>query len=668
MTKGRKDKGYGRKGADKVRAYRPRLPAVATIEGPKAFSPGAAVLAAAAQATSDARVALPEPAPDEHPAGANDALDRLAANVTKITEAGRKVAEAWSANPEGLKGQAVIADSVADAVRTLSRVGAFWLADPQRFAQAQSDLAGQMIDLWSNTLQRYTGETTQPLIAREKTDKRFASPEWDHPFFDYLRQAHAISTNWAKRCVEGNDDLDPRTRAKADFYLRQIASASSPSNFLLTNPDLLKATLSSEGENLVEGLRLLAEDLEAGGGQLRLRQSDSGSLELGRDMAATPGKVIFRNDLIELLQYAPTTAEVFKRPVLVVPPWINKFYILDLNPAKSYVRWMVEQGLTVFVISWVNPDARHADKGLAEYMHEGVLAALDAIERATGERDVSATGYCVGGTMLSMTLAWMAARGDTRISSATLFAAQTDFTDPGDLAVFADEATIASTEKHMAEVGYLDGAMMANAFNMLRPDDLIWSYVVNNYLRGKEPPAFDLLSWNSDATRLTRASHSAYLRACYLNNDLTQGRFTLDGARLDLRAVTVSIYSLATKEDHIAPARSVYRGTQFFGGPVRYVLGGSGHIAGVVNPPASGKYQFWASEKPSGTFEEWVSRATETKGSWWPDWLAWLTAQAPEKVAARVPGEGGTAGARRCARRLRAGEGVSRCDPKRHRL
>ena len=595
--------------------------------------------------------ALPETAPPEiappkkEDAGKaeakdTDVIDRFADNATRIVEAGRKVAEVWSSHSQAPQGQSVIVDSIADVVRTLGRASEFWLNQPERRAQAQADLCGRMVDLWANTLKRFNGETAEPLVSRQKSDKRFADPGWDHPFFDFLRQAHAISSDWARECLDKSEGLDPKTKAKAAFYLGQISSAVSPSNFLPTNPELLKTTLRSEGQNLVRGLGILAEDLEAGGGQLRLRQSDNTRLELGRDMAATPGKVVFRDDLIELLQYTPTTPEVFARPVLVVPPWINKFYILDLNPEKSYVRWMVDQGLTVFVISWVNPDARYADKGLADYMHEGLFAALDAVERATGQRDVTAIGYCVGGSMLAMTLAWMAAKGDTRISSATLFAAQTDFTEPGDIAVFTDEQTIASVEKHMTSVGYLDGSMMATAFNMLRPDDLIWSYVVNNYIRGKEPAAFDLLSWNSDATRMTRANHSTYLRECYLNNNLSQGRMVLDGVRLDLGAIKIPVYSLATKEDHIAPARSVYRGMQYFGGPVRYVLGGSGHIAGVVNPPSLGKYQFWSNGPLTGTFDEWLSHATETKGSWWPDWLAWLTAQAPEKVAARIPGDG----------------------------
>ena len=636
-----------------------RSPTAAPVKGPKPFvakrsapapikavteapapTPVKAVPAAEPPAKPIAAPLVPAPASLTQAAQGID-VDRLADNAAKIFEAGRKVAAAWSTPGPAAEGAGLTTDTVADAVRTIGRAAEFWLNDPQRFVQAQTAWTTQMIDLWSNTLKRFNGQTDTPLLPREKSDKRFADPQWSSPFFDFLRQAHTISSEWVNGLVERSEHLDPRTKAKAAFYLRQIASAVSPSNFVLTNPELLQLTLKSDGENLVRGLAMLAEDIRAGGGQLRLRQSDAGKLELGRDMAATPGKVIFRNDLIELLQYAPVTEQVYERPVLVIPPWINKYYILDLNPQKSYVRWMVEQGLTVFMISWVNPDARHADKGLAEYMHEGVLGALDAIERATGARDVSAIAYCVGGSMLSMTLAWMAEKGDTRISSATMFAAQTDFSDPGEIAVFTDEPTVAALEKHMAQTGTLEGSMMATAFNMLRPDDLIWSSVVSNYLRGKEPAAFDLLTWNSDSTRMTRANHSTYLRECYLNNNLSQGRMTLDGVTLDLGKITVPVYALATKEDHIAPARSVYRGMQYFGGPVQYVLGGSGHIAGVVNPPSLGKYQFWTDGPLEGSFEDWLSRASETKGSWWPHWLGWLTAQAPNKIAARKPGEGG---------------------------
>ena len=441
--------------------------------------------------------------------------------------------------------------------------------------------------------------------------------------------------------IDDAEGIDQQTRDKAAFYLRQVSSAVSPANFLATNPELLKETFRENGENLVRGMKMLAEDIAAGRGDLKIRQSDSSRFTLGVDMAATPGKVVFRNDLMELLQYAPSTAEVLKRPVLIVPPWINKFYVLDLNPEKSFIRWMVSQGLTVFVISWVNPDARHANKDWDSYMREGIFAALDAIERAIGERDVSTIGYCVGGTLLAATLAYMAAKGDTRVSSSTLLTTQVDFREAGDLKVFADEAQIRVVEQDMKAGGYLAGSKMANAFNMLRPDDLIWSYAVNTYLKGKQPAAFDLLAWNADSTRMTAANHAFYLRGCYLENRLTGGERVIGGERLDLGRVTIPIYDLATKEDHIAPARSVFIGARYFGGPVRYVLAGSGHIAGVVNPPAKAKYQHWTGGQPTGAFEDWLAAATETKGTWWPDWAAWLKAQAPAMVPAREPGAGG---------------------------
>ncbi len=515
------------------------------------------------------------------------------------------------------------------------------MADPQRAFQAQAALTRQFIDLWGSTLQRLQGEQAPPIAAPDAADKRFADPAWrDNPYFDFIKQAYVLTTRWADDLVKRADDLDPHERDKAQFYLRQVSAALSPSNFLATNPELLRTTIAESGENLARGLKMLAEDIEAGHGELRIRQSDARAFTFGVNMAATPGKVIFRNALIELIQYEPTTPQVYKRPLLIVPPWINKYYVLDLNPEKSFVRWAVGQGLTVFVVSWVNPDERHAGKDFDNYMREGILAALDAVEQATGEREVAAIGYCVGGTLLAATLAYMAAVGDRRITSATFFATQIDFTDAGDLKVFVDAEQLKAVEERMAEHGYLEGSQMANAFNMLRPNELIWSYYVNNYLKGKEPMPFDLLVWNSDSTRMPAANHKFYLRHCYLQNDLSNGRMVLGGKTLDLKKVTIPVYELATKEDHIAPARSVFTGAKRFGGPVRYVMAGSGHIAGVVNPPAKPKYQFWADGPPDGAFDEWMAKAKETAGSWWPDWAEWVVAQEPAKVPARKPGGG----------------------------
>jgi polyhydroxyalkanoate synthase len=441
--------------------------------------------------------------------------------------------------------------------------------------------------------------------------------------------------------VRDTTGLDPHTRHKAEFYVRQIVDALSPSNFVLTNPELLRETLTSNAENLVRGMHMLAEDVAAGGGQLKIRQSDSSMFGVGRNLATTPGKVIFQNDIMQLLQYAPSTEKVRKRPVLIVPPWINKYYVLDLAPEKSFIKWCVDQGLTVFCVSWVNPDERLARKTFEDYVNEGPFAALDAIKQATGEDQVHAIGYCVGGTMLAAALAIMAARHDERIASATMLAAQVDFTYAGDLKVFIDEEQVQAIEKRMNERGYLEGMSMVSVFNLLRSNDLIWPYVINNYLKGKAPFPFDLLYWNSDATRLPAANHSFYMRNCYLDNKLSKGGMTIDNTPIDLKTVKVPIYNLAAREDHIAPARSVLLGCKFFGGRVRYVMAGSGHIAGVVNPPSKQKYQYWTGPRPrSANLDGWLKKAKEHPGSWWPDWLAWLQRLDPTEVPARMPGDG----------------------------
>ncbi|MDO9441147.1 MAG: class I poly(R)-hydroxyalkanoic acid synthase [Beijerinckiaceae bacterium] len=568
-------------------------------------------------------------------------FEALSKNMARLIEEGGKAVAAYMKPIEEGRTNPDLAEHVEDAVKTFGHVAEHWLSDPKRTLDAQSHIAGDMLELWSRTLKRFSGEAAEPVRAPDPSDKRFSDPEWvSNPLFDFLRQAYVITTEWANDLVSRADTVDPFTREKAQFYLRQIAGAISPSNFIATNPELLRTTLAQSGENLVRGMHMLAEDIEAGRGQLKIRQSDASKLLLGRDMAATPGKVVFRNDLMELIQYAPSTETVLRRPLLIVPPWINKFYVLDLNPEKSFVRWAVSQGLTVFVISWVNPDERHARKSFQDYMREGIMTALEKVEEATGERKVATIGYCVGGTLLAITLAYMAAKGDDRIDSSTFLTTQVDFTDAGELKLFVDKVRIKAIEEKMAETGYLEGSKMATAFNMLRPNELIWSYVVNNYLKGKEPMPFDLLTWNSDSTRMPAANHSFYLRNCYLENNLTGGRMEIDGVKLDLKKVKTPVYHLATRADHIAPARSVYTGAAFFGGPVRYVLAGSGHIAGVVNPASKPKYQFWSGPAVAGSFDDWLKEATETPGTWWGDWIGWLTAQAPERVPAREPGGG----------------------------
>ena len=580
-------------------------------------------------------------APPE-PAGSLD-IETFAQNLARAIEQGGKALAAYmKPREEGrVDGEGEYAE-FQDFVKTLSQVSECWLMDPQRATNLQVGLGQSYLDLWASSAKRLTGETTPPVIEPEPRDKRFTDAEWSsNQFFDFLKQAYLLTAKWGNRLVTEAEGLDPETRQKAAFYIRQIANAIAPSNFVLTNPELLRETLSSNAANLVRGMHMLAEDIEAGGGNLRIRQTDDSNFEVGRNLATTPGKVIFENDLMQLIQYAPSTPTVFKRPLLIVPPWINKFYVLDLTPEKSFVKWCVDQGLTVFMISWVNPDGHLADKTFENYVQEGPLAALDAIEKATGEKKVNAVGYCVGGTLLAVTLASMAGRRDRRIASATFFASQVDFTYSGELKVFADEHQIEAIERQMAAHGYLDSQKMANSFNLMRSNDLIWPYVINNYFKGKEPLPFDLLYWNADSTRMPAANHSFYLRNCYLENNLARGKMIIAGKKLNLKSVTIPIYNLATREDHIAPAKSCLVGTPFFGGPAKFVVAGSGHIAGVVNPPQKAKYQYWTGGEMAGAdIDHWLASATEHPGSWWPDWLNWLKSHYERKVKARKPGGG----------------------------
>jgi polyhydroxyalkanoate synthase subunit PhaC len=563
-------------------------------------------------------------------------------NVARLVEQGGRALAAYLKPREQGRDDRELADELTEVVKTLGQVAEYWLADPQRAVELQTRLGKDYLELWAAAARRLAGEQTAPVATPAPSDQRFADPEWStNQFYDFVKQAYLLTVRWANQFVADAADLDPHTRQKAEFYVRQIANALSPSNFVLTNPELLRETFTSNAENLVRGMHMLADDVEAGGGNLRIRQSDSSMFEVGRNLATTPGKVIFQNDLMQLIQYAPSTVTVLKAPLLIVPPWINKFYVLDLTPEKSFIKWCVDQGITVFCISWVNPDARLAQKSFEDYVREGPLAALDAIKQAVGEEKVHSIGYCVGGTLLAIALAAMAARGDKRIVSATLFAAQVDFTYAGDLKVFVDEEQVKLIEERMAGRGYLEGKSMATVFNLLRSNDLIWPYVINNYLKGKAPFPFDLLYWNSDATRMPAANHSFYLRNCYLDNKLAEGKMVLGGTPIDLKSIKAPIYNLATREDHIAPAKSVALGCKFFGGPVRFVLSGSGHIAGVVNPPARRKYQFWTGPRPRGAeLDKWLAKAKEYPGSWWPDWLTWLKRQDKAEVPARVPGAG----------------------------
>jgi polyhydroxyalkanoate synthase subunit PhaC len=565
---------------------------------------------------------------------------RFAQNMGRLVEETAKAVAAYVQPRLSNPAEAFASGDLSRMMNVFSKIQGAWLVQPQKFAEAQLDLWQRYLKLWTSAL---TGTSqTEPVAVPDAKDARFKDPAWSqNQYFDFMKQAYLINSRWAEHLVEGAEDVDADTRHKAGFYMKQVMNALAPSNWVFTNPELLRETFASDGENLVRGMQLLAEDIKIGGGDLRIRQTDFSKFEVGRNLAITSGKVIFQNELLQLIQYEATTDTVLKRPLLIVPPWINKFYILDLTPEKSFIKWAMSQGHTVFVVSWVNPDERLARKTFEDYMRQGVFEAINAVCDATGEEGINALGYCVGGTLVAVALAVMRASGDNRVRSVTFFTAQVDFKHAGDLKVFSDEEQIKSIEREMEEKGYLDSKKMRTVFNLLRSNDLIWPYIVNVYQRGKEPLPFDLLFWNSDSTRMPAANHSFYLRHCYLQNDLAEGRLEMGGERVDLRKIDMPIYELAAREDHIAPAKSVFVGASLFGGNVRFVLAGSGHIAGVINPPGPKvRYQHWTGDAPGGELEAWIERAQEHPGSWWPDWQAWIEALDNERVPARGIGSG----------------------------
>lgn len=513
------------------------------------------------------------------------------------------------------------------------------MTNPTKLMQAQIGFWQDYLTLWQNTARRMMGEPAPAVIAEDQKDKRFKDEAWrDNEVFDFIRQSYLLSARYMQGLVHDAEGMDEKTAQKVDFYTRQFVDAMSPTNFALTNPEVLRRTAETGGENLLKGLSNLLTDLERGQGNLRIRMTDESKFKVGENIAVTPGKVIYQNDLMQLIQYAPTTDKVLKRPLLILPPWINKYYILDLRPKNSFIRWAVDQGHTVFMVSWVNPDARLAEKGFEDYMLEGPYAALDAIRQATGEKSVNAIGYCLGGTLLSATLAHMAVKRDTRIKSATFFTTMVDFAEAGELGVFIDEEQLKALEAKMQKRGFLEGREMATTFNMLRANDLIWSFVVNNYLLGQDPFPFDLLYWNDDSTRMPARMHSFYLRRMYQQNDLIKpGGIELLGVKLDLRKIKLPTYILSTREDHIAPWASTYRATQTYAGNIRFVLAASGHIAGVVNPPDAGKYSHWVNTELPADPEAWLAGSTELAGSWWPDWQRWVAGQDPAQVPFRPP-------------------------------
>ncbi len=520
-------------------------------------------------------------------------------------------------------------------------------ADPAAVASLSMNLWLDYMRLWQSGWVKLFGVDAGPVAEPETGDTRFKDEDWSKNFlFDMVKQSYLIAARHIREAVAKVDGLPEDSEKKVAFFTRQYVDALSPSNFLLTNPQVLRETLASGGQNLVRGLNNLLADIEKGGGKLRISMTDESAFELGRNVATTPGKVVYQTELMQLIQYQPATPQAFKRPLVIIPPWINKYYILDLREKNSFIRWAVQQGHTVFVISWVNPDARLAQKGFDDYMLEGPLAALDAVEKATGSREVNFIGYCLGGTLLGATLGYLTHKHQqSRVASATFFVSLLDFSQPGELGVFIDEAQVESLERKMNERGYLEGAEMAGTFNLLRANDLVWSFVVNNYLLGKDPFPFDLLYWNADSTRMPARMHSFYLRNMYIRNAMgVPGGIELAGVPIDLSKVKLPSYFISTVEDHIAPWKTTYKGARYLGsavhGAVRFVLGGSGHIAGIVNPPAAKKYHYWTNEALPESPEDWFSSATQKPGSWWEDWQRWIEPYGGGLAPVRVPGDG----------------------------
>ena len=565
--------------------------------------------------------------------------ETFASNLLQAFERGSAAFAQLADRPDAKIGPYTPASEFSAATETLSSLARKWLSDPVKLSKAQAEFFRQFGALWNNVLARMMGFAVAPLIEPAPGDHRFKDPEWDkNPFFDFCKQAYLLACKWAEDQLAATPDLDPHERHRAEFYLKQLTSAYSPSNFPATNPEVLRETLATNAQNLLNGANLLAEDLKRSGDLMKISQTDPNAFELGRNLATTPGKIVFQNDLLQLIQFSPTTEKVRERPLIMVPPWINKYYILDLTASKSLIKYVVDQGFTVFVVSWVNPDERLAAKTFEDYVLEGILEAVRAVQEETGVEKINVLGYCVGGTALATGLAYLAQRGEEPFKCCTLLTTQVDFSLAGDLLLFTDDQQLASLDALMTERGFLDGSRMANVFNMMRPRDLIWPYVVNNYLLGKKPFPFDLLYWNQDSTRMAAANHKYYLREFYNENRLAKGGMTLGGIKLDLKKITLPIFSVATREDHIAPAPSVFRGIQMFGGPVEFVLAGSGHIAGVVNPPNKVKYQYWTAGKVMTSVADWEASAIEHPGSWWPYWIDWLAQQSGGWISARAPG------------------------------
>ena len=549
-------------------------------------------------------------------------------NVENIMTDFSKAHAQWDLDPFNLG--ALYSEWFAAAIR-----------EPQKLAQANAEFWQGAVQLCRGSTVELLGFEAEPVIEPDKGDRRFHHEDWtEEPVFNCIKQSYLLVSQWMRSMVADVNGLDDHTAEKVKFFTERYLDAMSPTNFAVTNPAVLERIRETKGGSLVHGLKNMLEDLERGQGQLKIQMTDTSAFELGRNVAVTPGKVVYQCRMFQLIQYAPTTEKVFKRPLLVVPPWINKFYIMDLQPKNSLLRWLVEQGHTVFVISWVNPDESFSEIGFEDYLSEGVLHATDIVEQITRENEINAIGYCIGGTLLGTSLAYMKSKGDPRIKSATYFTTMIDFSEPGELGVFIDEEQISGLETQMEKAGYLEGSSMAAAFNLMRANDLIWSFYINNYLLGNDPRPFDLLYWNSDSTRMPAKMHGWYLRNMYLENSLYKGELTVADTPIDLTTIDIPCCFVSTVEDHIAPWKSTYSGAQLFAGPVRFILGGSGHIAGIINPPERGKYDYRVIDGLVSDPDEWAAGAEKHAGSWWPEWQRWIAPMGGGLIEARQPGSG----------------------------
>ncbi|MGQ7300208.1 PHA/PHB synthase family protein [Marinobacter nauticus] len=573
-----------------------------------------------------------------------DFVSKTATNLVKTFEdnvrQGQQQLEKWLGDTGMMEDTKLSTLSeISDAYRTMAED---LLLHPLRFASAEIDLARKHLRLARYTLTRLTGKPMEPVAEPDPDDRRFMAEDWHrHLSFDVLQQAYLINSRAFLNWVEGMEGLPSPSRDQMLFYARQLTSALSPSNYPLTNPEVLRITWERKGMNLVDGARNLVDDIRQNPNLFNVAMTDRSAFEVGGNLATTPGKVVYQNELMQLIQYSPTTETVARRPLLIVPPWINKFYILDLTERNSFIRWLVDQGQTVFMVSWRNPGPAQKNRGWDDYMTLGVLAAIDAVTEATGEPQMNAIGYCIGGTLLGTTMAWLAKKQRNPIVSTTYLTTLLDFSDPGGIGVFINDHSIRGIERTMERKGYLDGRAMAFTFNLLRENDLFWSYWTNNYLKGLKPKAFDLLYWNTDGTNLPARMHSYYLREMYLHNRLVQpDALTIAGEGIDLSAISVPSFFLSARQDHIAKWKTTYRGAGVYGGNVQFVLSGSGHIAGVINPPYKEKYGYWTNNQLPGSADDWFDSAEHHPGSWWPHWREWLATFEGGQVQPRQPGEG----------------------------